>query len=298
MNTVAISAAVSAIVTVLVGTLLNWGERVATYVRTRVVPDHAPLAVGSGWSTQAASATERVRVLVCCAPNRSLRSRDVDPDEAVEFVREQLPGLFLDEPVFSMPPHGVRFEASGGVENGYAWVDASGRIDLCVNVPTEPPDPGPITIALTDLVEPVLTVLHAVRSISYDRTFGRRLPGFRRRFDWAIAVSPTINVPDRGGVSWNDIRFPGRRPPRAGTKQQAYCPPAGYAATELRSWRVQRSAEVLVRLYIRDLLQQNGFHSVEDAIDDAIEALRPSLRGLEDAQVTISHAAGENGTNR
>src|SRR5205807_6503907 len=103
---------------------------------------HRPLASGNGWlATQAASGTEDVRILVCCAPNRSLRRRELDPDKAVVFVRDQFSELFPDEPVFSMPPYGVRFESSGGPEHDYAWVHASGRIDLSLSVPTTPAEP-------------------------------------------------------------------------------------------------------------------------------------------------------------
>src|ERR1700726_3305177 len=56
MNTVSVSAAVSAIVTVLVGTLMNWGERIVTLFRQHATPDHIPLSSGHGWSsTQSAS---------------------------------------------------------------------------------------------------------------------------------------------------------------------------------------------------------------------------------------------------
>src|SRR5438552_1084543 len=106
MNTVTVSAGVSAVVTVLVGTLLNWGERIVTFLRRRLPPNHAPLASGGGWlATQTSSATDQVRVLACCAPNRSLRRHEVSPDAAVAFVRKQFRGLFPDEPVFSMPPY-------------------------------------------------------------------------------------------------------------------------------------------------------------------------------------------------
>jgi hypothetical protein len=44
MNTVTVSAAVSAIVTVLAGTMVNWGERIVSWLRQTVPPDHAPIS--------------------------------------------------------------------------------------------------------------------------------------------------------------------------------------------------------------------------------------------------------------
>ena len=42
------------------------------------------------------------------------------------------------------------------------------------------------------LVGVMLRVLEAVRSPAYATTYGARFRGGRRRFDWAVAVSPTI----------------------------------------------------------------------------------------------------------
>jgi hypothetical protein len=280
VNTITVSAAVSAIVTVIVGTALNWGARVVSYFRRRVPPDHIPLSSGSGWlASGAVSATEQIRLLVCCAPNRSLRQREINPDRAVLFVRKQFPGLFPDEPVFSMPGTGVRFEtAGGGPQNEYAWVHASGRIDLCVNVRTTPIDPGPVTAGVEDLMRPLLQVLQAMRSADYDRTFGSRLPGLPRRFDWAYAVSPTIVIQNRGRASWQDLIFPGTRPPRAGTEQQAFCPPTGYAARALRNWPMSRPASRLVRTTLEDMLRQNGYHNIDQSVTDVINALDADRR--------------------
>lgn len=274
MNTVTVSAAVSAVITVVVGSLLNWGERVVSFLRRRIPPNHRPLGDGGGWGAgRASSATDQIRVLVCCAPNRSLRQRDVNPDQAVDFVRHQFVGLFPPEPVFSMPPHGVRFHRAGGVEDGYAWVHASGRIELCLTVPTSPADPGPIAFALDDVIRPVLLVRDAMVSGAYERTFGRRMPLLRRRFDWAIAVSSTVNVASGGAVSWQEVVFAGTRPPRAGTNQQAFCPLGGYASADLRNWPARKAPEQLVRVFLRDFLQQNGFHGVGPAVEDALGRL-------------------------
>jgi len=284
MSTAAISAVVSAIVTVILGTLMNWGERIVSWGRRRVTPDHVPIGAGSGWSgTQAASGTGQVRVLVCCAPNRSLRRREIDPDRAVSLIRTQFVGLFPAEPVFSMPEHGVRFEAPGEPSQGYAWVHTAGRIDLAVDIPTTPPEPGPVAICVLDVIDPILRVLAAVRSGAYEAAFGRRTLGFRHRFDWAVAVSPTIVTKNSGSLSWQRLHFPGAVPSRVGTDQQAYCPPTGYAYASLQNWDIRRADTDLVRVFLREFLYQNGFHNVEAAVSDTLAAVgsptQPQIHG-------------------
>ncbi len=273
MNTVTVSAAVSAVVTVIIGTLLNWGERVVTWIRRKVPPDHVALSTGGGWANQATAVPDQVRVTVCCAPNRSLGLKVIDPGAAVNFVRERFQGMFPDEPAFSMPPYGVRFEATGGAQEGSAFVHVSGRVDLSINVLTTPSTHPPITLTLLDVIWPVLLMREAVKSQAYERVFGRRTRGLRRRFDWAIAVGTSVTVAGQGSVSWQDLRFPGQRPPRAGKEQQAFCPARGYAAPELRNWKPRRPATDLVSLFLTDFLQQNGFHDVALAVTDTLQAL-------------------------
>jgi hypothetical protein len=274
MNTVAVSAAVSAVVSVTVGTIVNWGERIVSWAYRRATPDHVPIGNGSGWSTTTASSTDQVRVLVCCAPNRSLRRRELNPDRAVSLIRSQFAGVFPDQPVFSMPEHGVRFESASGVNDGYAWAHAGGRIDLCVTIPTTAADPGPISISVLEIVSVVLRVIEAVRSSAYAMTYGARGPHFWRRFDWAIAVSPTVVGADgSGNLYWQELTFPGVAPPRSGTKQQPYCPPGGYASQALRSQNVQRPESDIVRVFLRDFLYQNGYHDIDKAVGDLLGAL-------------------------
>lgn len=270
MNVVAISAAVSAVVTVVVGTMVNWGERIVGWLRHKLVPDH--LAIGSGTvsvSSVATSSDASVRILVSVAPSRSRRRQEVLPDHAIELVNSRFPG-FPSDPVFSMPGEGVRFESIGSTDHNSVWVRASGRVDLRVALPTSAAELGPISISINDVVRPILDMTEAVRSAEYAQAFGRRT---RRRVDWAIAVSQTAVVKDRGSQSWSQLRFPGQEPARSGTAQQAYCPSDGYASKGLRGWRVGRSDSALLRVFLRDFLYQNGYHNVDDAIDAVIASV-------------------------
>jgi hypothetical protein len=273
MNVIAVSAAVSALVTVVVGTLVNWGERIVSWGHRRAIPDHAPIRSGmSSISGQVSSSTPQVRVLVAAAPNRSLRRQAINPDDAITLIKDRLAARFPDEPVQSMPGSGVKFESGEVSQRDYVWVSASGRIDLCIAIDTSAVDLGPIAISLLDVIAPILDVLAIMQGAGYRETFPRSL--LHRRIDWSIAVSQTVYVQPFGSRSWDELKFPGgAAPPRAGTQQQAYCPRDGYASAELQNWRIARSPSGLVRIFLRDFLYQNGFHNVDDAMDDTIRTL-------------------------
>ena len=280
MNTVTISAAVSAIVTAVVGTIMNWGGGVVNWLRKTIPPNHAPMNQGAGYSNnRVGSVNNELRMLVCCAPNRSLRRKNINPDAAIRFAHTNFPKSFPPEPAYSSPGTGVRFDLpeQNDSAEGYAWVHSSGRLDLCLPVPTNSTDPHGVTLDLVDLTKPVLIMLRAVDHGSYDDVFGRRLPLIPRKFDFAIVVSTTISLGTQGQVSWKDVVFPGRRPPRAGTQQQAHCPSSGYATEQLRSWRMRRPSRELLCLFLTDFLEQNGFHDVGDAIDDTLRQLGPEM---------------------
>jgi hypothetical protein len=283
MNTVTISAAVSAVVTVLVGAALHWGKQFGVRARLWARPDHVPIQAGSGWSASTVGTqTDQARLLICCAPSRSTRRRGLDPDTAIAFARSEFGELFAGEPVFSMPGAGVRFERAAGHNDDYLWVHASGRVDVCLTVPTTS-GAGPRIIDVLDVMRPLLRLRRAMRSTTYTAMIQSRRPRWTRRYDWAVALTQTVQSSDRGSVTWDDLAFPGRRPPRAGTEQRASCPPGGYAAEGLRSWNLRRSPADLVRTVLQDLLAENGFHHTAAAMDDVVVALARSEAGLPSA---------------
>jgi len=110
----------------------------------------------------------------------------------------------------------------------------------------------------------------AVRSPLYIATFGRRLLGLPRRFDWTTAVSSTITTDERGVVPWKRLTLPAVAPPRRGTQQQSFLPPEGYAAKALRDWSLRRPRARLYTEFLRDFLYVNGYHDVDDAVRGTI----------------------------
>jgi hypothetical protein len=290
--TVAVSAAVSAIITVIVGTAVNWGGRVATAIRTRVVPDHQALYRADWPLSGAESADDRLRVKVSCAPERSRRRSEIDPDEAIRFVRAEFGHWVLPEPVFSSPATGVRFEAPGGRDEGYVWVWAGGRVDLAWHLPGSALVEGKVIVPLLEVLRPVVALATAVRGRSYRAVFPDGWRGRIRRFDWFTSVSTAIV--DAGGVtrSWDDIAFPGRRPRRAGAQPTAILPVGGYAAAGLRRWKPSRPIAELVAVFLDAFLKTNGYHDCDHAIADAVAAIEADS----ESTLTAARASGQGGS--
>ncbi len=276
LTTVEISAAVSAVTGAVAGDLWRFSGGRLQALRQRLAPDHRPLW-DADWQLTAAtmSPTDQVQVRVACAPNRSLRRPEIDPDLAVPFLQAAFPSLCHGVPAYSSSLTGVRLEAEGGADHGFVWAWKSGRLDLSWFCPS---DVEPFTVAAAELLRPVAAMADAVRSPGYQRMFGRTFRGRRRRYDWFIAVSTTVNAGDLGSTPWTTIIFPGRIPPRAGAQQQPFCPQLGFAASALRDWNSQGGQDRVLRLFLEDFLKVNGYHDVTGPVDDTIEALRDEER--------------------
>ena len=85
---------------------LKWGRSAFTSLMAHIRRDNRTLNGGRAWGLPAQITAGKkcsIRVLVACAPSRSLRRRPIDPDFAIPFVRESFPGLFPDEPAVSLP---------------------------------------------------------------------------------------------------------------------------------------------------------------------------------------------------
>jgi hypothetical protein len=276
MSTILVGV-LSAVAGALVTTILKWPIRLWTYLRTHLPPDHSSL-YGPGWAlTTTTSGCDRIRVQVVAAPDRSLPAAPIDPDRAIRFVHERFPGRFPPSPAFSIPSEGVRFDISlAGINEGYIWVWRSGRVDLDHYIVPNHDEQGRVIVPVLEILDQIKQVFDAMTSPAYKVVFPRRGIRRSRRFDWFIGVSPSITRPDGVTTSWNDVEFPGRRPSRAGTYQQAFCPPGGFAQGALRSWPSRRGYTALLQIFLLDFLHQNGFHDCGGAIDDTLAAFSQS----------------------
>jgi hypothetical protein len=67
------------------------------------------------------------------------------------------------------------------------------------------------------------------------------------------------------------ILISGRRPQRAGS-QSPFCPPTGFAKDALRGWDSRRPVRELLRAFLVSFLETNGYHDVDGAIADTLDA--------------------------
>lgn len=274
-GSVVLTAAVSAAVAAVVSGLFKWGGQLAARVRAWFRPDHAPLGAGEWPLYTSFDATPKIRVLVACAPTRSLRKKEVDPDLAIGFARSKFGGRLAPEPIFSRPQTGVRFrEAGQATDMAYLWIWTAGRVDYSTFVETIPTESGGQALPLVEVVEPIVTVARAMASREYRRLFPRRWAELPRRFDWFIAVGThTRREGEEAPKPWTELAFPGTPPPRAAGEQDPFCPPQGYATEALRSWKFRGSVDQLVAVFADSFLKQNGYNRCGAAIADVTRAV-------------------------
>lgn len=272
---------VAAIVGTAVGALttasLKWGRTALAVAEARLRRDHRSLHGGGNWMLpQSVSSGQpcSVRLLIACAPSRAIRKSDIDPDHAIPFIRDSFPAMFLEEPSLSLPQQGVKFTvaSSGSPSDGFAWAWANGRVDLAVDIQLGCGPDQRFTIPVVEVLRPIAMMAAAVSGPRYAKVYGKTRTRLPRRFDWFIGVSMTYMHPGAYTIAWDDITFPGRRPPRAGSGQVTYCPPGGYAAAKLRNWKAGSSIGELLAIFLEDFLKQNGYHDIGDAITDTIAA--------------------------
>jgi hypothetical protein len=258
------------------GVAIKWGRSIMAAIGRRIRPDHRTLHGGRAWGLPAqvtAGGQCSIRVLVACAPSRSLpRTNAIDPDLAIPFVRESFPDMFPDQPAVSLPQEVVRFSADpdGSSMRGYAQVWPTGRVDLAVDIALDSGPDQRFMIPLMEVLRPIALMATAVSGPGYARVFGHTRSRQPRRFDWFIAVSTTFLRPDALTVQWDGMTFPGRCPPRAGSTQINFCPTGGYARERLRNWKAGSPVSVLLAAFLEDFLKQNGYHDVADAVADVI----------------------------
>jgi hypothetical protein len=263
MLTIIIVAVLGAAVGAATTASLKWGRSALAIAGARIRRDHRSLYGGRNWAlpqSPSAGGQCAVRLLVSCAPSRAIRVSDIDPDRAIPFIRASFPGMFPDEPSMSLPQEGVKFTvaAHGSPGDGYAWAWANGRIDLAVDIPLDGGPDQRFVIPLLDVLRPIALMAAAVSGRGYSTVYGRTRSRLPRRFDWFIAVSMNFTHPSAWTAEWDDVEFPGRRPPRAGSGQRAFCPVGGYAAARLRSWRAGGPVGELLAVFLEDFLKQNG----------------------------------------
>jgi hypothetical protein len=251
------------------------------WLRRRFRPDHLTLR-GGPWQYHLPpdAGPSDVRVLVVCAPSRSLRRPSIDVDRAIAFVHTHFPGSFGADPTYSNVRDGVRFTNSTatGIDNGRALVASTGRLDFVLPVAVSSDEVGHRRVDVLALLEPISAVARAVQDATYPQVLRVRRTLRSRRFDWCIGVSVTSHGSTGAQEAWHELVLPGR-PARRATEQRPFCPTEGYAAAGLTSRRASRPVDDLLRLFLVSFFECNGYHDFHDAIIDVLDALRQAQPG-------------------
>jgi hypothetical protein len=280
-NAAEISAGVSAVVTAVVGTMINWGGQIVSYLRRVLPADHHALNSGQTALNNIGARRLGVPVLVAAAPIRMCRSKEVDPDVAIAFVHDVVADECGHEPEFSSPLYGVRFAKAapglGASETSRQFcANRGGRIDLSWSIEVEPDENEADTapIPLEDIARPLLMVLGALRMRRYHEVF--KLPiRNRHRFDWYFGICTSLTDGNGSQLFWR-VQFPGREATRI-KKQRPFSPSGGFADQELRGWDINRPWEDLVSIALTGFLKHNGYHNCQDAVADTVEVIRQRI---------------------
>jgi len=261
------------------GVALKWGKQALAAIRAALTPDHKALYRQPAWGLMAVQSggLKSIRLVIASAPSRSLRRATFSPDAAIQLFRAQFPGQFPDQPAASDLRTGVKFTVSptGSTKDGYPWAWVTGRLDLSTYIQLTPKD-GRFIVPVMDILRPIAQVAEAVASPAYAEVFGSPRWPLRRHVDWFIGIGGDLVRDEGATVPWDGLEFRGRRPQRAGTQQYPYCPPSGFARDRLRSWNPQRPVSDLLRAFLEDFLQTNGYHDVDGAITDTLKAFKTS----------------------
>ena len=261
------------------GALLKWGKQGFAAIRAAVTPDHKALYRTPAWGLMAVQSDgrSRIRLVIACAPSRSLRRASFSPDAAIRLIHRQFPGQFPDQPAASDVRTGVKFtfSPSGSTEDGYGWVWVTGRIDLSTYIDLEPIG-GRYLVPIMTILEPIADMAEAVASTNYRDVFGSRGWPLGQGYDWFIGVAGELLREDGCTVPWDDLQFPRRRPQRAGAQQYPYCPLGGFARERLRSWSPRLPIREVLKAFLEDFLETNGYHDIDAAVTDTLVAFEAS----------------------
>ncbi len=114
VGSLAVGAAIVAVVTIVAGLVLGWTQRSVRLVCKSFVrafrADHR--AISTGWFGRDQGAQAQFLVSIKCAPSKSLRTPvRLDPDEVAGWVSAAFGEIFPPMPCYSDPTEVVRFES-------------------------------------------------------------------------------------------------------------------------------------------------------------------------------------------
>lgn len=249
------------------------GTALPIALRRRHEADHETLHAGP-WQARLPPDcdTGDARLLVLCAPSRRIPAGDFSPSAGVKFAHEQL--HFEGDVAYSSVNDGVRIEPPRTIHgfSDYVWVCANGKIQLSVTVPVATdPTTGRRVLDALGVMRSLDTVARAVGSREYRQLHQLPSSAARVKTDWLIGVS-MYSRPDAivSQSSWQDLQFAGVPASRLVADRDPFCPPTGYASSDLQDWEINRPVADLLRVLLRSFLAENGYDDFDAAIDALI----------------------------
>lgn len=276
MSTVILSAGTSAVVTAVVGTVLDWGRKVTAFITRHLRPDHAPLFLGANFmATMNGWNDSSLRIRIACAPSQTPRHVELNPDLAVRFVAQSFPGVFDDAPLRSYPDREITFRERGS-DRGGLTISSSGRVDFDTSLSTQATDVAGPSVPVLEALDLILQVVAAMTSPGY-RALTRR-SRVHTGLDWYVGIAPIVTHPEFGTVPWVGMDLPGRQPAKTSETQRPQLPLEGYGAEDLRNWHSRRGALSVARAFLVDFFRMNGYYDSDGAVDDTIAHLHRTER--------------------
>jgi hypothetical protein len=255
----------------LLAAATQWGRNLVRRVIGRWQLDHRTLH--SGWPVHLPpeGSGTGARVAVFCAPSRHFRRTRFDVAKAVAFAHNEL--AFAGRVAYSGVDDGIRIEPEQPDEPfDHAWVWQTGKLDLSVSIPIAIDPDGRRVLDVFELMKPVATVGHAIRSQAYLHVHALPRHRIHQRTDWMVGVSIESRLADFTSVpSWEALRFPIAAPPRLAADAKPFCPPTGYGTDRLRgSWRRPPSLDEVLITFLSAFLAQNGYHDFDSVVEETV----------------------------
>ena len=266
--------AISSLVTFALTVTSQISSRLFEQLRRIIQPDHLPML--DGWPlSNSPSGTENLRVQIACAPVRFGKFRILQPMDCSKMISKYSKGIVDGHPSFSTPGVGVRFDASDeGIGGGYIWIWSSGKIDLVIPLETEHINEQDLALNPTYVLAFINIVEAIVSSAEYSKIFPKRWFFLRRKFEWFIAISPSVMLPSGSIKPWSNLVFETKNPPRVKGNISGFCPQEGFARNELRNWTRSQGSEKLYKSFLVDLYSQNGYFDFADQLENSIASFR------------------------
>jgi hypothetical protein len=259
----------------ILGFLTPPGRLLLRALQGRIRPDHSSLTGGSYRHDAGGRPCPHVNML--CGPSWQFRfwsnrsGRRFDPGVVDEWVGETFPAFFGEAEY--RDPNLIRYmrqiTIGDRTSQAWLWIWRRGLIDVSLPISHLDHD-GHLLLALEDVVRPVVQFVGSVERGWYERIFGRGILR-RRRLDWSVSFSSSINDPLSGVQrQLEGFVFPGREPKSKPSAMMLYGTPSEANLRALRTKSSNAAPAAIAKAALDGLLRGTGYDDCLAAIEDAL----------------------------